>query len=320
MINKIKFSVGIPAYKDSFLYECISSILNQSYPEFELIIINDFSPYPIDEIIAQFNDTRIRYFINDKNIGAENVVNNFNKCLEKAEGEYFILMGDDDKMEQDYLEEFEKLVLKYPDLDIYHCRSKIIDENSQPIALTPSWPEYESVYDNIWHRLNEHRNNFIADFVYRRSALINNGGFYYLPLAWGTDDITAYMSINNKGIAHINKPILNYRSHPNTISSMGNHELKMKAIMLQEIWFNNFLLRKPQLDNDLIIYNNLCRNINKLFQKKKIHAITSSLSGHFFKSCIKLIYNHKKYNIIFIEIIYSFIDYFKIKMAKKKYY
>lgn len=319
MINKFKFSVGIPAYKSHFLYECISSILNQSYPEFELIIINDFSPHPIDKIVAQFNDNRIRYFKNDKNIGAENVANNFNNCLEKAQGDFFILMGDDDKMEPDYLEEFSKLILKYPNLDVFHCRSTIIDENSQPITLTPSWPEYESVYDNMWHRMNESRVQFIADFVFRTSVLKNNGGFYFLPLAWGTDDITAYIAIDNKGIAHVNKPVLNYRRHPFTISSIGNHELKIKAIMLKQVWFNNFLLIKPHLHDDLIIYNDLCQNINKLIQKQKIYTITSSLKGHFFKNSIIYIYKRKKFNISVIEIIYSFIEYFKVKMARRKY-
>ena len=39
----IKFSIGIPAYKAKFLKECIDSILAQTYPDFELIIVNDVS-------------------------------------------------------------------------------------------------------------------------------------------------------------------------------------------------------------------------------------------------------------------------------------
>ncbi|HHP1614846.1 TPA: glycosyltransferase, partial [Klebsiella pneumoniae] len=40
----IKFSIGIPAYKAMFLDECITSIINQTYTNFELIIVNDASP------------------------------------------------------------------------------------------------------------------------------------------------------------------------------------------------------------------------------------------------------------------------------------
>ena len=52
----MKYTIAIPAYKSDFLKECIESILNQTFQDFELIIIDDASPYPIREIISQFND------------------------------------------------------------------------------------------------------------------------------------------------------------------------------------------------------------------------------------------------------------------------
>ncbi|MEJ0106415.1 MAG: glycosyltransferase [Bacteroidota bacterium] len=161
----------------------------------------------LEEIVQSFNDDRIIYFYNDQNTGAENVVDNWNKCLEKAKGDFFVLMGDDDQMESSYLEEFALLIEAYPELDIYHCRTRIIDENSQKIDLTSSWPEYESIYDNILHRFEYGRLQFISDFVYRTLALRKNGGFYKLPLAWGSDDISAFIAIGDKGIAHNNKTL-----------------------------------------------------------------------------------------------------------------
>ena len=121
----MKFSIGIPAYKAKFLKECVESILNQTYTDFELIIVNDASPENLDEIVLKFSDSRIRYYVNEINCGAENVVDNWNKCLEYSNGEFFILMGDDDIMHYNYLEEFERLIKKYPDLDIYHIPSPI---------------------------------------------------------------------------------------------------------------------------------------------------------------------------------------------------
>ncbi|WP_446498360.1 glycosyltransferase [Escherichia coli] len=71
-----------------------------------------------------------------KNCGAENVIDNWNKCLSYANGEYFILMGDDDKLDQDYLSEFNDIISSHPDMNVYHCRSLIINEKSIPTTLT----------------------------------------------------------------------------------------------------------------------------------------------------------------------------------------
>ena len=316
MTGNFKFSIGIPAFKSQFLHECILSILNQSYTEFELIIVNDCSPHPVKEIVRQFNDNRISYYENPKNTGAEKVVDNFNICLEKASGDFFILMGDDDKMDPDYLSEFLKLIMKYPNLDIFHCRSTIIDENSNAVALTPSWPEFESVYDNMWHRMQEKRIQFIADFVYRTAVLKNNGGFYYLPLAWGTDDITSYIAIGDKGIAHTNRRVLQYRRHPTNISSIGNYEIKMQALMSHLQWFKKFLMTRPPSPDDEVIYKNLCDNIDALFQKKKIYTIAESLNKKFLKTGLNWITKRKQFNISFVQVMYSFLEYFKMKKAK----
>src|SRR5690606_9430091 len=136
----------------------------------------------------------------ESNVGAINLVHTWNKCLSLARGEYFVMMGDDDLMEAGYLVEFNSLIASFPNVDVFHCRSEIIDENSSAFALTPGLPAFESVYDNVWHRLRGNRIQFISDFLYRRKTLKENGGFYYLPLAWGSDDITSYINATNTGI------------------------------------------------------------------------------------------------------------------------
>ena len=49
-----KFSIIVPCYKEVFLKECIESILSQTYQDFELILVNDTSPYNIRQIVNQF--------------------------------------------------------------------------------------------------------------------------------------------------------------------------------------------------------------------------------------------------------------------------
>ncbi|MGZ3812158.1 MAG: glycosyltransferase family 2 protein, partial [Mucilaginibacter sp.] len=234
------------------------------------------------EIVNKFFDPRINFSKNEVNIGAENLVLNCNNALAKANGDFFIMMGDDDKLEPNYLGEFRNLINKYSDLDVFHCRSKIIDEHSIPFKLTPSWPEYETVYDSIWHRINGFRLQFISDFVYRTSVLKKNGGFFDIPLAWASDDITAYIASQHKGIAHTNLPIFNYRQTRFTITSTGNSNLKMKAILIEKNWYDSFLKIVPSDPNDRIIYGSLVKLLDGYIRNKKLRTLSDSLDSNFF--------------------------------------
>ena len=314
-----KFSICIPAYKDKFLKECITSILNQTNSDFELIILNDCSPYPIRQITDIFDDLRIKYFENQHNVGAENLIQNWNKLLSLASGDYIMIMGDDDKLESNYLEEFSLLIERFPKPNVYHCRSKIIDDNSTSIMLSPSWPELESVYDNIWHRVTERRAQYISDFVYKTSYLKSCGGFFYLPLAWGSDDITAYNASVEHGIAHTNNPVFNYRSNSLSITSSGNDPLKMDTNLLYSTWLKEFLKERPKNDADFVTYEYLCKNFAKLMQKRKIRTMISSFSSDSLATLYFWFTNRKKYNLSNLEIVYAFTESLKLRKSKAQY-
>ena len=64
----MKYSFVLPAYKATFLREAIDSILAQSYPDFELIIVNDKSPEDLTSIVNSYHDVRIQYYVNAQNI------------------------------------------------------------------------------------------------------------------------------------------------------------------------------------------------------------------------------------------------------------
>ena len=196
----MKFSILIPAYKAEFLWECIDSVLAQTYADFELIIVNDASPEDLTSIVKSFKDSRIRYYVNEKNYGALNVVDNWNKCLSYATGDYVICMGDDDKLKPNCLEEYVKLIEKYPGLGVYHAWTEIIDENSDFVDITAGRPEYESVYSLIWHRWYARKQQFIGDFLFDAKLLRANGGFYKLPMAWASDNISANIAAQKNGI------------------------------------------------------------------------------------------------------------------------
>ncbi|MDM8155836.1 glycosyltransferase family 2 protein, partial [Bacteroides gallinaceum] len=264
----MKFSVTIPAYKAKFLKECIESVLAQTYKDFELIIVNDASPEDLTSIVQSFDDPRIRYYINETNCGALNVVDNWNKCLSYATGEYIICMGDDDKLKPNCLQIYNALIEKYPDLDVYHGWTEIINEKSETIDIQSPRPEYEGVYSLIWNRWTCRKRQFIGDFLFRTNALKANGGYYKLPLAWSSDDISAVI-MAKKGIANTQDLCFEYRVNSQTISSTGNVEIKVESIVKERRWYKKFIENDFTLSEVEAIYLNLIKKwIDKHFDKK----------------------------------------------------
>ncbi|WP_134091968.1 glycosyltransferase family 2 protein [Olivibacter sp. XZL3] len=273
----VKYSICIPAYKSRYLKSCIESILQQTIRDFELIILNDCSPEPIEAIVQQFEDNRIQYLQNDHNVGAIHLVENWNKCLSLAKGEYIMIMGDDDELEPDYLQEFSNLIAAYPTLNVYHCRSKIIDDAGQLSMLTPACPAFEHVYDSIWHRLAQYRSNYISDFVYRVEPLRKQGGFYKLPLAWGSDDITAFIATGQQGIAHTNKPVFRYRSNALSITSTGNNLHKMEANLGYAKWLRSFLQKEPESPEMAVVHRYLVAKQGHFMRQRKRFTMALSM-------------------------------------------
>lgn len=305
--DQVKFSICIPAYKSRHLKVCIDSIFNQTVQDFELIVLNDHSPQPVEEIVMQYDKNRIRYYKNESNAGAVKLVDNWNKCLSLAKGEYIMIMGDDDMLEPDYLEEFLRLMSAYPGLDVYHCRSQIIDDEGQSQMLTPACPAFESVYDSIWHRLNQYRSNYISDYVYRTEALRVKGGFYHLPLAWGTDDITAFIASATHGIAHSHKPVFKYRSHGTSISSTTNNDWdKMIADEGYAKWLEGFLRKSPTHPEEMVLHRHLVLNQKIYMHKRKVFTLSKVMVSDSGKKLVFWLKNRKRFGLSIKDILLAF--------------
>ena len=296
----------------------MDSILGQSFQDLELIILNDCSPEPIEQIVSGFQDSRIRYYKNEKNVGALKLVDNWNKCLSLCSGEYMVIMGDDDLLEPDYLEEFSRLIASFPDLEVFHCRSKIINDDGETIMLTPSCPSHEGVYDSIWNRLQQYRSNYISDYMYRTKSLLDRGGFYFLPLAWGSDDITAFMASAKKGIAHSNKPVFNYRSNRLSITSTGNDLEKMNANLGYASWLEEFLTHKPLDSNDLIVFKYLLANQKRYMQQRKVYTMAKSMVVKTFQKGLFWMKHRQQIGVSLQEIMLAMVKGIKMKKSQKK--
>src|SRR5688572_5841450 len=100
-----KVSVLIPTYNYAhYLDEAIKSVLNQTFSDFELIIVDDKSSDNTSEVVQKFlSDPRVSFYINDENLG---LVHNFNRCLEYAKGDYIKFLMADDIFNEQLLEKY----------------------------------------------------------------------------------------------------------------------------------------------------------------------------------------------------------------------
>ena len=100
-MNRPLVSICIPTYRGAaFLPATIESVLGQSYPDFEVWIVDDASPDDTFGAVAAFKDPRIHYLRNERNLGPNA---NWNRCLELARGKYYKLLPQDDLLEADSL-------------------------------------------------------------------------------------------------------------------------------------------------------------------------------------------------------------------------
>ena len=231
------FSITIPAYKARFLDEAIKSVIAQTYQDWQLVIVDDCSPEDLKGIVEPYlADSRVEYYRNEKNCGAVDVVDNWNICLSHCTGDYVICMGDDDRLLPCCLEELSKTIDKYPELNVYHLQTEIIDESGKVIETLEERPEQEDVLSLMTKRW-EGRKQYIGDFCYSRKHLNAFGGYFPLPYAWGSDDITLFRAALPSGIANVSRTGFQYRENQYSISLSHNDAEKVATVLLQREWY-----------------------------------------------------------------------------------
>lgn len=305
---KILFSVLIPAFKKKFLRECIESILEQTYNDFELIIVNDASPENLDEVINMFSDKRIKYYVNEKNYGAIDVVHNWNKCLSYATGDYVICMGDDDCLKPNCLEEYNRLISENPQINLLHGWTEIINEKSEVIALTTHRCTKESAMSLLWHRTKQaYHSQYIGDFCYRTESLREKGGFKYFPLAWGSDEISAVIAAADGGVVNTQEVVFQYRKNSRTITSTGSIPLKLEAINSVEKWVDDYISSPCENDKDELYRKELNSLVSHYYQKIKSVLLISDFKHENWFRLFYWLRNRSKYDIQRNTVLYSFI-------------
>ena len=129
-----RVSVGIPVYNgERYLEVAIVSVLNQTYQDFELIISDNASSDHTREICMEYakQDPRIRYYRNDKNLGA---APNYNRVFQLSDAEYFKWADYDDLIAPDFLSKCIRILDQNPSVVLCYPRAMIIDENGKHLG------------------------------------------------------------------------------------------------------------------------------------------------------------------------------------------
>ena len=220
-------SIIIPSYNhEKYIKQCIDSVLKQSYPDFELIIIDDGSTDNSDAIIQSYNDTRIIY-LKQGNTGAHHAIN---RGLSLAKGEYLSILNSDDEYHPERLKRCIEVFNRNPDVDFISSWISIVDSAGKHLGTKRAWENMEpwviknkalTFSSSGNYQLNALMSNFVSttsNMLFRRSVYESVGGMRNLRFAHDWDFLLRVCSKFN--CHNIEDALLNYRIHnSNTISS-----------------------------------------------------------------------------------------------------
>lgn len=218
-------SVILPVYNaEEYIYESIQSILNQSYNTFEVIIINDGSTDSTEEIIKSFNDNRIRYYKNEKNL---RLISSLNFGLQLVRGEYIARIDSDDIALPNRFEKQVEFLENNLDYGLIGCFAQEFGDSNNVI-------KYVVDDEDIRYAFLTH-NPFIHSSVMFRSSIIKKYNLQYDKQWIHVEDYDFWIQLLNytKG-KNIPEILIKYRVHNSQISFKFRDIQKKNTQLLQE--------------------------------------------------------------------------------------
>lgn len=212
-------SVAIPAYNHAaYIEACLASVCAQSYPELELVLIDDGSQDDTLEVARRFLEPRRARFRRIVLERQENqgVSATSNAVIAASRGEWVHLLGSDDVLRPEKVERIQQAIAEWncPDLALVHADADYIDQHGlllkrQPRrSRPPPGPEREA-----WRWLFIGRHYvFNPTLALRRAAVLSIGGFDpQLP----QEDLDCFLRLSARyPIARVPELLASYRKHP----------------------------------------------------------------------------------------------------------
>ena len=304
MQKQLLLSVLMPVFNsEQFVTDAIKSILNQSFKDFEFLILDDASTDKSFEIIKDFEkkDCRIKVFQNEKNLG---VVESRNKLINLSKSKYIAWIDSDDIALENRFEEQIKFLEEHPDIGLLGAWLIKCDKFCNPQQIWPMETDPEKLQIELFFH-----SPFSTVVMIRRSALPKK---LYDPRFPVAEDYDFYCRIAEKsGVANLGIPLLKYRENSQSLSHTTNvmedrsvlvikEHAERLGIKLEQSTIKD--LRKPktaskialeeitEIEKSLILLKNLLL--------KKSHfdktAICEVIQKYWFETCRKSTHNGLK--------------------------
>jgi len=279
------FSIIIPTYNHGHLIKrCLDSVIYQSFQNWEVIVVNNFSQDNTIEVVESYNDCRIR-LINNANKGLISVSRN--KGISEASGEWICFLDSDDWWKSNKLKECLNWVdnydFVYHDLEIRKTnsnvfnRNKVISRKLSKDALkdllingnaiaTSSVAIKKTVVDSIGLFTEEIQLVAVEDFDYWIRAAIYGINFLYIPESLGYYWIGENISSSIKQIEKEENIFCKYKYY------LDSDEIKKGNILIQ---YNKARIyhRNSYFKEALVIYSKV------VFENNGIEMIFKSIIG-----------------------------------------
>lgn len=279
-------SVLMPVYntKEEYLRASIESILNQTFTDFEFIIVNDGSTNNAEEVILSYKDDRIKYFKQEN----QGIVGALNNAWSKASGKYIARMDSDDIA---YPERFAKQV-------------NFLEENPE-YSLVGSWAKIIPSKNIIKLPQDIKIMDLLADCMFiHPSIMLNKADFEKFNLQYKTgfeyaEDYCLYANaVKHLKMTNLQEVLLNYRVYPENSSSKNRNVRIRSSFKVQDLILEN-------LSND----KNLQEKILDLayLKKRKKNKFTESIFS--IKNLYKNWTKYKLVTVFGIEILFKTGEY-----------
>lgn len=312
MTKNKKVTVLLPVYNaEKYIEEAIESVLNQTYRDFRLLLIDDGSTDKSSDLIHNFTDDRIDYIKNEKNMG---ITKTLNRGLDLINSEYIIRMDSDDICYPNRFFEQVKFMDQNTEIVVAGTNiKKISDQSKTKVSTVATNPEQVKT-ELLFNSPLRHPTTIL------RNKVLKKENFKYSEEYIATEDYGLWIEISKKyKLTNINKVLLDYRIHEDgiTVHAKKNKEKRDSAhILLYEKLFNDLHIEytdeELKLYRDFITYNmqftkeNL-KKIANLFEKIKSKIANENYDINFYENTLS-----KFFRINFQVQQYSMTNFTKI--------